>query len=242
MIAEDGTVLGQGRSDYNKDCVQAVMEDAGLEVTPLQEWCVKWPTSSSLRSRLSKATLYLTMEPSMRRKGQALPPMTQLIELAGVGRVVIGCADPIPEFSAKAASSLHSAGVEVKMGSVLTEECENLISAYSERANSKLQRMARKHFKQFNRPLGFLHCSVIDSDNIEAFANHGNTFGKEFDGKRLSFRDFGAYEIAPPPEQIWTESETEIDDFETEIEDIFSLEFDDEEEQEALGGMPMMPW
>ena len=66
--------------------------------------------------------------------------------------------------------------------------------------NEKLQRLARKHYKQFKKPLGFLHCSVVDSDNIEAFARHGNAFGKDFDGNNLSFRDFGAYEIAPPPE------------------------------------------
>ena len=84
---------------------------------------------------------------------------------------------------------------------------------------------------------------MVDSDNIEAFANHGNAFGKMFDGKRLSFRDFGAYEIAPPPEVIWAdEQEEEMDDFETEVDDIFSLDFDEEDLQEGLGGSPMMPW
>lgn len=243
LVAEDGTILGRGRSDYNTDCVQAVMEDAGLEATPLQEWCVTWPSSSKLRDQLSNATLYLTLEPSMIRKGQALPPMTQLIEMSGVGRVVIGCADPIPEQATKAASALHDAGIDVRMGSVLAEECENLISAYAERATSKLQRMARKHYNQFQKPLGFLHCSVVDSDNLEAFAMHGNAFGKTFDGKRLSFRDFGAYEIAPPPEAIWaSDLGEEMDDFETEVEDIFALDFEDEDFQEKLDRSPMMPW
>ena len=168
----------------------AVFEDAGLEVTPLREWCVTWPASPKLRKDLSKATLYLTLEPLSRRKGQAQPPMTQLIELSGVRRVVIGSVDPVPGQSTKAASELHSAGIDVTMGSVLLEECDNLIKDYAERANSKLKRMARKHYEQFQRPLGFLHCSVIDSDNMEAFANHGNAFGEYFDGKRLSFRDF----------------------------------------------------
>jgi hypothetical protein len=84
---------------------------------------------------------------------------------------------------------------------------------------------------------------VVDSDNIEAFQNHGNAFGKLFDGKRLSFRDFGAYEIAPPPEVIWADDQVEeMGDFETGEDDIFSLEFDEEDSQESLGGSPMMPW
>jgi len=49
--------------------------------------------------------------------------------------------------------------------------------------------MARKHFNSFGRPLGFLHCSVIDSDNVESFARNGNTFGKDFGGQRLGYRD-----------------------------------------------------
>jgi pyrimidine deaminase RibD-like protein len=245
LVAADGTILGKGRSDYNFDCVQAVMKDAGLEVTPLQEWCVTWPTSEKLRNELSHATLYLTLEPTSKRKGQGLPPITQLIELSGVRRVVIGCPDPIPEQATQGASALHTAGVEVTMGSVLVEDCQNLIKEYSERANGKLQRMARKFFKNYGRPLGFLHCSVVDSVNLEAFANQGNAFGKEYDGKTLSFRDFGAYEIAPPPEVIWADEQNEDDfkDFDdTEIDDIFSLDFDDEDEQEGLGGSPMMPW
>lgn len=224
------------------------MKNAGLEITPLQEWCVAWPSSDKLRNDISNATLYLTMEPSIKRRGQATPPITQLIELSGVRRVVIGCQHPIPERATKGASVLHAAGIEVTMGSILPEECKELIKEYHARANGKLQRMARKHFGQFQRPLGFLHCSVVDSDNLEAFANHGNAFGKEIDGKRLSFRDFGAYEIAPPPEVIWAdppydenEDDTELDESDN-LDDILALEFEDEDMQESLGGTPMMPW
>jgi hypothetical protein len=138
------------------------------------------------------------------------------------------------------------AGIEITMGSILNEECKELLKEYSERANGKLQRMARKHFELFQRPLGFLHCSVVDSDNLEAFANHGNAFGKEYDGKRLSFRDFGAYEIAPPPEVIWADSsdvgnDDAMDESE-DINDILALEFEEENRQDRLGGSPMMPW
>jgi pyrimidine deaminase RibD-like protein len=243
LVAEDGTVLGKGRSDYKMDSVQAALLDAGLEITPLNEWCVGWPHSSRLRNELAKATLYLTLEPSHQRRGQATPPITQLIELAGVRRVVVGCPDPIPERASKGASMLHSSGIDVTMGSILVEQCEELITLYAERANAKLQRMARKHYNNFKRPLGFLHCSVVDSDNLEAFANHGNAFGTAFQGKSLNFRDFGAYEIAPPPEVIWADEQGEDEqDFDDDGTDIFSLEFEDEEKQDTMGGTPMMPW
>ena len=128
------------------------------------------------------------------------------------------------------------------MGSVMFDDCSTLIKLYSERVNEKLQRMARKHYRQNQKPLGFLHCSVIDSDNVEAFARHGNAFGKSFDGNNLSFREFGAYEIAPPPEVIWAEDPEEDIDFETDLDDFFSLDFEEEDFQESLGGNPMMPW
>lgn len=244
LVSAEGNIIGRGHSDYSKDAVEAVMMDAGLEITPLQAWCVTWPSSDKLRNTLAGATLYVTLEPSSRRRGQALPPITQLIELSGVQRVVIGRPDPVPELASKGASALHSTGIEVTMGSVLIEECQQLIEDYSVRANAKLQRMARKQFDLFQRPLGFLHCSVVDSDNLEAFANHGNAFGKEIDGKRLSFRDFGAYEIAPPPEVLWADEQEEDDngDFDEDegIEDLLALEFDDEDEQPAMMGNPMM--
>lgn len=243
-MTEDGTILGKGRSDYKMESVQAALMDSGLDVTPLNEWCVSWPSSASLRQEIAKATLYLTLEPSHQRRGQATPPITQLIELSGVRRVVIGCPDPIPERSSKGASMLHSSGIDVTMGSVLADECQDMISLYAERANGKLQRMARKHYQQFKRPLGFLHCSVVDSDDVEAFANSGNAFGSHINGNSLNYRDFGSYEIAPPPEVIWADNQEDDDDeFEDEdIGDIFALEFDEEDEQERLGGTPMMPW
>lgn len=243
LVAKDGTVLARGHSNYMQDAVQAVMEDAGLDVSPLNEWCIKWSSSDKLRQALRDATLYLTFEPTCERKGQALPPMTQLIELSGVQRVVIGSSDPIPELSSKGATALHSAGIEVKMGSVLLDDCNSLIKLYSKRVNEKLQRLANKHYRQFQKPLGFLHCSVVDSDSLEAFARHGNAFGKTFDGNNLSFREFGAYEIAPPPEVIWAEDREDDNDFDTAVdEDFFSLDFESEDFQEELDGSPMMPW
>jgi len=241
IVAKDGRILGRGTSDYSQDCIRAAIKDAGLEATPLREWCVAWTSNRKLREDIAESTLYVTLEPSAERHGNSLPPMTELIEVSGIPRVVIGCPDPVPERAMVGASTLHAAGVVVSMG-VELEDCEALISEYAQLANSKLQRFARSHKKQFGRPLGFLHCSVVDSDNLEAFARHGNAFGKDFGGSFLSYRDFGSYEIAPPPESIWANEVQSDVGYETEIDDFFNMEFEDEEEEESLGRNPMMPW
>lgn len=243
MVANDGRILGKSVSDYKTDAIQNVLEDVGLEVTPLAEWCVTWPTSEKLRKDLSSSTLYITLEPSPIRKGTALPPSTQLIQQAGIPRVVIGCRDPVPELATKGAATLHASGIEVALG-VCEEECEQTIEIYADLANSKLRKMARKHFSLFGRPLGFLHCSVVDSDNLEAFARHGNAFGTNFGGQRLGFRDFGSYEIAPPPEVIWAEdaASMEDNDLDSEADSLFSVDFEDEDYQGDIQGNPMMPW
>ena len=208
------------------------MSNAGLKATALTEWCV-----ALLPESMRGSTLYLTLEPSAERRGSALPPITELIAQIGVARVVIGCGDPVPELSLKGAAALHAEGIEVVLGTVFREECVELISSYAEMANSKLQRMARKHFELFDRPLGFLHCSVVDSDNLEAFARHGNAFGTNFGGTNLSYRKFGAYEIAPPPEVVWAD-DSEDGDF----DDLY-IDFDEEPEQDRLASSsPMMPW
>ncbi len=116
--------------------------------------------------------------------------------MAGISRCVIGCPDPVPEFSSEGASALHSAGLIVQMG-VAGEECEKLIEGYTKLATTKLQKMARKHYQFFGRPLGFLHCSVVDSDDVQAFANNGNAFARNFGGQSLSFRDVSNGENNP---------------------------------------------
>ena len=96
------------------------------------------------------------------------------------------------------------------------------------------------------KPMGHLHCSVIDSDDAEAFIRNGNSFGKNFGGKILSYRDFGAYEIAPPPESIWASDggDDAGDEFEPDADYFFlnDMDFEDEAAQESLGKNPMMPW
>jgi pyrimidine deaminase RibD-like protein len=253
LVADDGRIMGKGRSTYARDAIQEVLEDVGLSITPLREWCITWPSSLKLRNDLAAATLYVTLEPDATRHGQAIPPLTQLIELSGIARVVIGVASPIPEQATKGAQALHQAGLDVSLGLVLVEECQALIEGYTERVLSKLQCMARKHRQAFNRPLGFMHCSVVDSQDLEAFAQHGNAFGKSFGGQTLSFRDFGSYEFAPPPEQIWSDDGDDVGDelqylMGMELDDddddssMLSLDFEDERPQERLGGVSMMPW
>lgn len=144
MIAlPDGRILGTGRSDHVQNAVCHAITAAGLAIVPLSEWVVSWPASPQLRKDLKEATLYVTLEPSHDRQGT--PSLTQLIAQCGLTRVVIGCADPIPEKATEGAAALHKAGLEVILG-FEEEECQELIEEYATLANSKLQRSARQHF------------------------------------------------------------------------------------------------
>jgi pyrimidine deaminase RibD-like protein len=261
-VAKDGRVLGQARSDYKNEAVRACLENAGLEMTPLTEWCVQWPQKSDLRQDLLHSTLYVTLEPFQERRGTALPPTTQLIQQAGIPRVVIGSLNPVPSRAAKGAATLHNAGIEVSIlpdpsssNSTVKQACQRLIQGYAQLANSKLQRMARQQFRQFQQPLGFLHCSVVDSQNVDAYARHGNAFGTFFNGKQLGFRNVGAYDIAPPPEVIWADDEDDMNNNAMTMEGsavgeggnddsgVWDVDFEDEDLQEALAKPnPMMPW
>ena len=92
--------------------------------------------------------------------------------------------------------------------------------------------------------MGHLHCSVIDSDDAEAFVRNGNSFGKNFGGQHLSYRDFGTYEIAPPPEDVWASdgaSEGMEEEFTSEVDEFFQSDFEEENEQASLEKNPMMP-
>eukprot|EP00591_Stephanopyxis_turris_P002188 CAMPEP_0195530634 /NCGR_PEP_ID=MMETSP0794_2-20130614/33599_1 /TAXON_ID=515487 /ORGANISM="Stephanopyxis turris, Strain CCMP 815" /LENGTH=676 /DNA_ID=CAMNT_0040662185 /DNA_START=273 /DNA_END=2303 /DNA_ORIENTATION=+ len=241
VVSEDGRVIGSGITTCNQDCVVAALSSAGVEATPLREWCVTWTADRKKREEIHGATLYTTLEPSSEHNGESLPPITQLIECSGVKRVVIGCRDPVTEHGSLGAAAIHAAGLSVSMG-IENEACEDLIKEYSDLANTKLQKFARNHLKAHKRPLGFLHCSVIDSDDAKAFASNGNAFGIDMGGgKVLSERDFGAYELAPPPESIWAQAvEEEYDERDVDYDaDTF---FEDENEMQSLSRNPMMPW
>lgn len=81
---------------------------------------------------------------------------------------------------------------------------------------------------------------MIESDNAEAFARNGNAFGKDFGGGQLlSMRDFGTYELAPPPESIWAvQDNAEESDWQTETLSFF----EEDEEEDTFSANPMMPW
>ncbi len=50
-------------------------------------------------------------------------------------------------------------------------------------------------------------------------------------------------EIAPPPESIWAaDTDEEVDEFSSEVDDYFNMEFEDEDNQASLVKNPMMPW
>jgi pyrimidine deaminase RibD-like protein len=141
LVAADGRILGRGRSNYMVDAVQAVIENAGLKVVALKEWCVDWVPDQKFREDLSSSTLYLTLEPSPEAKGEMQPPITKLIEQAGIPNVVIGCPSPIPELAYKGATAMHMAGISVRVlppGDPMYAECVDLIPAYSELVNTKV--------------------------------------------------------------------------------------------------------
>ncbi len=78
----------------------------------------------SVTSSLSRdATLYVNLEPCS-TQGR-MPPCTEAIIDAGIGRVVIGMVDPNPVHQGKGLRILRAAGVEVDVG-VLKLECEDL--------------------------------------------------------------------------------------------------------------------
>lgn len=150
LVAKDGRILGKGRSNYAGHAVEYALEQSGVNATPLREWCVAWPSDSKFRKDIAESTLYVTLEPSNERQGEEKPPITQLIQMAGIPRLVIGCQDPISENAAEGAGRLHASGISVTMG-VRQDECMDLIKGYRELCNTKLQRMARQHMKRFGR-------------------------------------------------------------------------------------------
>jgi diaminohydroxyphosphoribosylaminopyrimidine deaminase/5-amino-6-(5-phosphoribosylamino)uracil reductase len=80
------------------------------------------------------ATLYCTLEPC-NHFGRT-PPCTDAIVNAGIARVVIGCADPMPHVPG-AIEKLERAGVEVLSG-VREDECRELIADFARHRTSGL--------------------------------------------------------------------------------------------------------
>eukprot|EP00588_Corethron_pennatum_P012762 CAMPEP_0194269342 /NCGR_PEP_ID=MMETSP0169-20130528/3526_1 /TAXON_ID=218684 /ORGANISM="Corethron pennatum, Strain L29A3" /LENGTH=731 /DNA_ID=CAMNT_0039010963 /DNA_START=26 /DNA_END=2221 /DNA_ORIENTATION=- len=242
-----GDILGTGISGCRLDenAVRAALEDAGVRCDPLREWAVGF--SPKLRRRISESTLYLTSEPGDRRRGSAVPSVANLIVAAGIPTVIIGTEDPVSYDANRGAAVLHAAGIDVSVGQTCDSECRALLEPFTRRTRGKLRSQARAHFRETGRPLGILHCSVIDSNDASAYARNGNVFGKTFGGALLNERNFGAYELAPPPQKIWMQEEG--DNLDNELEDLsweYNGETDYENEEDSLDNAvtenPMLPW
>lgn len=74
-------------------------------------------------SMLSKATLYVNLEPCS-HFGKT-PPCADLIVSKGIKKIVIGSTDPNPKVSGKGIAKLKAAGCDVTVG-VLNSDCEEL--------------------------------------------------------------------------------------------------------------------
>jgi pyrimidine deaminase RibD-like protein len=184
LARQDGTILGKGFSSYKRDAVRSVFENAGLGVTSSgAEWSLTWPDNSDARSFSSAVTLYITMEPSAESYGTTSPPTTKLIELAGIPRVVIGTLDPMAQNREKGANALRASGIDVIFGTMLQEECNDVIQQYVRRANSKLHLIACEHFNDYGRPLGFIDGDTNNLSNSEALSRIGNAVGQWFNRK-----------------------------------------------------------
>lgn len=73
------------------------------------------------------ATLYVTLEPC-NHQGRT-PPCTEAILTEGIGRVVVGCADPNPGVTGGGVDLLRSRGIRVEVG-VLEQQCRRLNEAF----------------------------------------------------------------------------------------------------------------
>jgi len=207
---KDDKIIGSGITTYTKSSVLHALESLPLTVTPLADWVVSYKESSA-RDLLEGLTLYTTLEPSSEKVGTD-PAITDLILKCGIKRVVIGSPSPIEERSMRGASALHSAGVDVSI-CVGVDHTDEIIAGYVQRSSNSLARKARKFQRRTSRPLGLLHCSVIKSEDHLAFERNGNAFGRRSGGKILSARNFGTFELAPPPRRVWAEDDVDPDWF-----------------------------
>ena len=112
-------------------CVAPVAEAATAEGgrPHAEEQCL------SAAGALAKgATAYVTLEPCGERSSGG-PSCAELLARAGVGRVVIACADPSDKASGRGIERLRAAGVTVEVG-LLEDEAAPLYADYISALNS----------------------------------------------------------------------------------------------------------
>jgi diaminohydroxyphosphoribosylaminopyrimidine deaminase/5-amino-6-(5-phosphoribosylamino)uracil reductase len=104
VVVKDGTIVGKG---YHKKAGLPHAEPNALQAAG---------------SKAKGATIYVTLEPC-NHTGRT-PPCTRAILAAGIGRVVIGMADPNPKVTGSGAEFLAAQGVAVSAGILQHECCE----------------------------------------------------------------------------------------------------------------------
>jgi len=112
VLVKDGKIIGEG---FHK-----TFGESHAEVNAINSFL---KSSNNKSSELSKATLYVNLEPC-NHQGKT-PPCTELIIKHKIPRVVIGSADPNPFVAGKGIETLRSAGCEVVTG-VLEKESREL--------------------------------------------------------------------------------------------------------------------
>lgn len=133
-IALDEARKGWGRTHPQAMIGVALVEDGEVVATAHNEQ----PSSTAPEVRLfaalgrkpkEGATLFLTLEPGP--SSNRLEASVRAIIESGVGYVLIGASDPVPEHANKGADALKEGGVKVERR-ILIDECEdlNLISNY----------------------------------------------------------------------------------------------------------------
>ncbi|MBU6266064.1 MAG: bifunctional diaminohydroxyphosphoribosylaminopyrimidine deaminase/5-amino-6-(5-phosphoribosylamino)uracil reductase RibD [Sphingomonadales bacterium] len=85
----------------------------------------------------SGATLYVSLEPCAHRSERG-PACADLVAASGVGRVVVGCADPDPRTAGQGIARIRAAGIACDL--VASPECESGLAGYLAR-----HRLGRPH-------------------------------------------------------------------------------------------------
>ncbi len=112
MVVKDGRIVGR-----------AVTSPGGRPHAEPQALAMAGPAAAG-------ATVYVTLEPCSHH-GRTPPCADALIE-AGVGRVVVGAADPDPRVDGRGIAGLRQAGIEVAVG-VLADQARRITAGFFSR-------------------------------------------------------------------------------------------------------------
>ncbi|AHB88775.1 bifunctional diaminohydroxyphosphoribosylaminopyrimidine deaminase / 5-amino-6-(5-phosphoribosylamino)uracil reductase RibD [Thermosynechococcus sp. NK55a] len=142
VIVAEGRVIGEG--------FHPKAGEPHAEVFALRS------VSESDRPLLSKATLYVNLEPC-NHYGRT-PPCTEAIVAAGIPKVVVGMIDPNPQVAGAGVERLRAAGIEVTVG-VREADCQRLNEAFVHRV-------------RYQRPFGIFKYAMTLDGKIASRAGH----------------------------------------------------------------------